>query len=311
MRYNFFVFLITLAIVFFAGCGSNDETHTMKESSNADETSRLSMEMEDFRDSMMESSVPMAKMSRVASLETPHSLNKEHITTELSQALNERKLIVNVNMRLESKSAPQSCADIESKVASLGGYIENMRSFDNGCYLTARIPKELLERFIVSIEEGDKVIEKNINTQDITEAYFDNYNRVKNREVLLEKLRNYLKFAKNIGEILEIEDRINRITYEIEGMKGRLRGFDNKVDYATMSLDIRNEYGQDTTNEESYLSKEWKRFKEHIGGVFVDFMFKGLKFVAIALPFIFGLILFYYVCFGRLGLIKKLFRWIK
>ncbi|WP_141709377.1 DUF4349 domain-containing protein, partial [Brachyspira hampsonii] len=158
------------------------------------------------------------------------------------------------------------------------------------------------------IEKNEKVENKNINTQDVTETYYDTENRIKNREVLLEKLRNYLREAKNIDEILKVEDRINTLTYEIETMKGNLKNLQSSIDYSRVTLNISNpEAIKSSTN----IYNKYLNLISFLKAFFSGILFFLIGFTAAAIPIVLILALFYYICFGKIGLIKKLYNKIK
>ncbi|MCZ9955826.1 DUF4349 domain-containing protein [Brachyspira hyodysenteriae] len=220
----------------------------------------------------------------------------------------ERKLIVSVDIRVNSKDVEKSYKSIEKKLKEYNGYFDNVESSKNRYYLTIRIPKENLYTFIDFIEQNEKVENKNINTQDVTETYYDTENRIKNREVLLEKLRNYLREAKNIDEILKVEDRINTLTYEIESMKGNLKNLQSSVDYSRVTLNISNpEVIKSNTN----IYNKYLNLISFLKEFFSSIIFFLIGFIAVAIPIVLILALFYYICFGKIGLIKKLYKKIK
>lgn len=220
----------------------------------------------------------------------------------------ERKLIVSVDIRVNSKDVEKSYKSIEKKLKEYNGYFDNVESSKNRYYLTIRIPKENLYTFIDFIEQNEKVENKNINTQDVTETYYDTENRIKNREVLLEKLRNYLREAKNIDEILKVEDRINTLTYEIESMKGNLKNLQSSVDYSRVTLNISN---PEAIKSNTNIYNKYLNLISFLKEFFSSIIFFLIGFIAVAIPIVLILALFYYICFGKIGLIKKLYKKIK
>ena len=237
------------------------------------------------------------------------SLEEKEESTDLSASDSlERKLIVTVDIRINSKDVEKSYKSIEEKIKEYNGYFDNIESSKNRYYLTVRIPKENLYSFINFVEETENIENKNINTQDVTDTYYDSENRIKNREVLLEKLRNYLREARSIDEILKVEDRINTLTYEIETMKGNFENLKSSIDYSKITLNISNrEAMKSNTNIYNKYLNLISFLKEFFSGI----LFFLVGFTAAAIPIVLILALFYYICFGKIGLIKKLYRKIK
>ena len=222
--------------------------------------------------------------------------------------IKERKLIISVDLSVNSKDIEKSYKLIEEKVKEYKGYFENIDSYKYRYFIALRIPKDNLYNFLEFIENNQNVQNKNINTEDITENYYDIENRIKNREALLDKFRNYLKEAKNIEEILSVEDRINNLTYEIERMKGNFENLTSLIEYSKVNITIKNpEAMQRNVNfydKFLYTINFLKYF-------FSSIIFFLIGFVAIAIPIVLLLALFYYIAFGKIGLIKKLYKKIK
>ncbi|ASJ21957.1 DUF4349 domain-containing protein [Brachyspira hampsonii] len=251
-------------------------------------------------------------LSTTSSISAPQARMKESTSSDYasdsSEKTAERKLIVSVDIRVNSKDVEKSYKSIEEKLKEYNGYFDNVESSKNRYHLTIRIPKENLYAFIDFIEQNEKVENKNINTQDVTETYYDTENRIKNREVLLEKLRNYLREARNIDEILKVEDRINTLTYEIETMKGNLKNLQSSVDYSRVTLNILNpEAIKSSTN----IYNKYLNLISFLKAFFSGILFFLVGFTAAAIPIVLILALFYYICFGKIGLIKKLYNKIK
>ena len=94
-----------------------------------------------------------------------------------------------------------------------------------------------------------------------------------------------LEKAETLADILEIESRLTDVRYQLESMESQLRTYDNLVDYATVTLTVK-EVKQLTPTAE-------KGFWEKIGDGFVDSarsVWSGLKalfsFLIIALPYL-------------------------
>lgn len=237
------------------------------------------------------------------------SFNNYNSKNEIEENnIKERKLIISVDLSVNSKDIEKSYKLIEEKVKEYKGYFENIDSYKYRYFIALRIPKDNLYNFLEFIENNQNVQNKNINTEDITKNYYDIENRIKNREALLDKFRNYLKEAKNIEEILSVEDRINNLTYEIERMKGNFENLTSLIEYSKVNITIKNpEAMQRNVNfydKFLYTINFLKYF-------FSSIIFFLIGFVAIAIPIVLLLALFYYIAFGKIGLIKKLYKKIK
>lgn len=159
-----------------------------------------------------------------------------------------RKLIKTVDMNVETKEFEKVMATIEEQVAALGGYIENMETYNGSTYshyrssrnasLTLRIPKERLGDFLTTISDISNVVRRSENVEDVTLAYVDTESRRNSLKIEQDRLLELLSKAESMDDIITIEDRLSDVRYELESMESRLRTYDNKVDYSTVYLYI-------------------------------------------------------------------------
>lgn len=237
------------------------------------------------------------------------SFNNYNSKNEIEENnIKERKLIISVDLSVNSKDIEKSYKSIEEKVKEYKGYFENIDSYKYRYFIALRIPKDNLYNFLEFIENNQNVQNKNINTEDITENYYDIENRIKNREALLDKFRNYLKEAKNIEEILSVEDRINNLTYEIERMKGNFENLTSLIEYSKVNITIKN---PEAMRRNVNFYDKFLYTINFLKYFFSSIIFFLIGFVAIAIPIVLLLALFYYIAFGKIGLIKKLYKKIK
>ena len=237
------------------------------------------------------------------------SFNNYNSKNEIEENnIKERKLIISVDLSVNSKDIEKSYKSIEEKVKEYKGYFENIDSYKYRYFIALRIPKDNLYNFLEFIENNQNVQNKNINTEDITENYYDIENRIKNREALLDKFRNYLKEAKNIEEILSVEDRINNLTYEIERMKGNFENLTSLIEYSKVNITIKN---PEAMRRNVNFYDKFLYTINFLKYFFSSIIFFLIGFVAITIPIVLLLALFYYIAFGKIGLIKKLYKKIK
>ena len=155
----------------------------------------------------------------------------------------DKKIIRNADMDLEAADVETAYREILEYAAGLGGY-ESQRSLrkSNGYVsLTAeiRIAPDHLDGLIEYAGTRADVINSNISSQDITEAYYDAKTRLATMEKSLEKYYDFLDDASNIAEILQVQSQINQLTVEIESMKGKLKLWDSQLAESRLTLEIR------------------------------------------------------------------------
>ena len=91
-------------------------------------------------------------------------------------------------------------------------------------------------------------------------------------------------------------------------MKGNLETLTSSIDYSRVTLNISN---QEAIKSNTNIYNKYLNLISFLKEFFSGILFFLVGFVAVAIPVVLILALFYYICFGKIGLIKKLYRKIK
>lgn len=160
-----------------------------------------------------------------------------------------RKIIKNVNIEAETEEFDNFIANVEAKVKSLGGYMESTnisgRSISSSkpnmrnASLTARIPAKNLDSFVSNVSELSNITNKSESAEDVTLNYADTEAHIKSLRTEQQRLDQLLLQADDIETIIAIEARITDVRYELESYESRLRSMDNKIDYSTVYISVR------------------------------------------------------------------------
>lgn len=162
-----------------------------------------------------------------------------------------RKLIKTVNLDVETQEFDGLLNSLEAQVEQLGGYIESMNTYNGSRYsyssreatrtsnLTVRIPQKELSGFVDAVSAAGNVVSRSENVEDVTLSYVDIESRKKALETELERLQSFLEKAESLEDIITLEDRMSTVRYQLESMASQLRTYDNKVDFATVYMSIR------------------------------------------------------------------------
>lgn len=159
-----------------------------------------------------------------------------------------RKLIKNVNMKVETQEYEQLMANLESRVKELGGYVQSLDSYNGSNYdysrsrryanAVVRIPQQKLDEFVGSVSDMANVISRNESVEDVTLQYVDMKSHKESLQVEQQRLLALLEKAELLEDIITLENRLTNVRYQIESMESSLRTFDDMVDYSTVSLRI-------------------------------------------------------------------------
>lgn len=206
-----------------------------------------------------------------------------------------RKLIRTVELSLETKEFDQMLGLVEDKVAELGGYVENLQTYNGSRYsnreperssnLTVRIPKDKLDVFLNSVSEAGNVVRRSENVEDVTLAYVDMESRRNTLKTEQERLLKFLETAETLEDIITLEERLSEVRYQLESMESQLRTYDNKVDFATVHMNIQEVKELTPVEKEGVGTRLTKGFMEslkNVGNGFVEFFI----WVVVHLPYL-------------------------
>lgn len=173
------------------------------------------------------------------------------------------KIIKDGAITVRSENIDSSKFKIDKLVHHLNGYFskDNMEEFQNRVVyqLVIRVPSVNYDKLLNGIRKGgDKIESKNIVAMDVTEEYSDLQTQLENKRSYLKRYQQLLAQAKNVKEVLMIEDYIRPLQIDIERHLGRLRYLDDKVGYSTLSIQLYQEFEvvkKDDTIAPSFWSK--------------------------------------------------------
>ena len=186
------------------------------------------------------------------------SLSKGESTTADSYVNPQQKLIRTVYLNAETEAMDDLLANVEQRVAELGGYVEGREVFNGSSYnssrtryanLTIRIPADRMNGFVEAVAEVSNITSNRETAEDVTLDYVATQSRITALETEQERLLELLAQAKDMEDLLLIEARLTEVQSELERVTSQLRVYDNLVNYGTIHLEIR-EVKQYTVVEE-------------------------------------------------------------
>lgn len=215
--------------------------------------------------------------------ETPMFFDYDAVTdmTITEEATPGAKVIKTVFMSIETKEFDTDLAALEGLLKQCGGWIEEESIYNNDHYyytgskremvtsksgqIVVRIPTENLDAFLSGTTSIGNITNRTINQKDVSENYFDTKGRLESYEAEKERLLALYDKAETLTEILEIESKITEINYQIDYYSGVLRGYDSKIDYSTVTINL-DEVVDYTVSEKNYFEKLTQSFTDGITG---------------------------------------------
>lgn len=175
--------------------------------------------------------------------ETPIT-SGESVSATTEYVESERKIIKTRSIDMQTTEFDEFVRQFESAVKEYGGYVESASqsgSKDAGrryCNYVVRIPAEKFDEFTGKVGNLGTVTYSNEYIDDVTESYVDIEARLSSLDAQLEAYMKLMDKAESIEDILQIQQYISDVTYQIESYTARLNSYKSKIAYSTLSLDL-------------------------------------------------------------------------
>ena len=202
-----------------------------------------------------------------------------------------RKIVREMSLRLETKAFDDAVVKIQSSVKEIGGYIEssyvsgssiNNTGSPRNASFVLRIPAESLDNYVSGLGDIFNVLSKNENARDITDTYFDTASRLKSLQTQEERLIAMLEGANELEYMLKIEQTLADVRYQIENVYSTLQRYDGMVSMSTLSIDLREvvEYKVNPTLPKTFgervsiaFEESWEDFADNCRDFAVEFVY--------------------------------------
>ena len=307
------LFFALVCLCFLSGltaCTEKNASYNSKQAYGVNSSARLSMKSAAVADSAYFDDIEYEESAAVYENGTvvPEALEGPQ-NEDISY---ERKLIRTGNVSLEV----QSLSDAEEKIAawakSLGGYVTNANTWEMGAGFTVRVPSSRFDEAMAQAGNFGRITNRSVNSQDVSDNYYDMKSRLETKYILRDKLTSYLSQAKDIKDLLEIERQLNSVIEDIESTESRFKRLSGQIDYSTIYINMSFEHGKDEGGIILPDVKEsWNEFVSNIIAFFWGLLKVLFYIVIFGIPVVVVAAFFFWLLFGKVGLLVKLFKKLK
>ena len=205
------------------------------------------------------------------------------------------KIIRNGIIQMETLSFDAAVKGILSKTNSIGAYVQssnvtgtNIESklseqIRRGSFIL-RIPKTKFDSFILDIGNLGSITSQQISSEDVTSAYFDTQAHLKSLTIQEDRLLELLKKTGELKDIIVLEKELSTIRYEIEGLTGNLKKWDNLIEFCTLNIEV-SEVHKIKENPVSFVDKIVNGFTSSVKSV-VDFSKGFIVIISTVIPYL-------------------------
>ena len=192
----------------------------------------------------------------------------------------ERYVIHNAYAEITVADVETTFDGIVELVKSTGGYIESssigsdhgyqpLRADYLSANVTARVPSSELDELLKAVSNM-AVTQPNIsvNSLDVTAAYVDTEVTLENLRAVEKRFRSLLDDARNVSEILEVQDRLNEVRLEIDRYSAQLKHLEAQIEMSQLSVSIYGELPEEKDSLRDVISSAWTASIETINIIF-------------------------------------------
>jgi hypothetical protein len=198
-------------------------------------------------------------------------------TTNAAPSTTDRKLVFNVSLDLVMKDVQDGFQRIGQIAEGNGGLVADSNFRQEGdqrrATITIRVPTSRYQDVLAQIRGlAVKVDSERASANDVTEEYTDLQSRQRNLEATEQQLLVLLGQAKNVQEVLTVQDRVNSTRAEIERVKGRINLLTRLTNLATIQAQLRPEAAPAVKEEPKHgpleaLREGWEASLTVVGGI--------------------------------------------
>jgi hypothetical protein len=189
----------------------------------------------------------------------------------------DRKIVQTASLRLQVKEVGGSFEEVGRIATASGGFVASSNFTLQGeaqvAAVTIRVPADRYQSVLGELRRlGHKVDAEASNASDVTQEYSDLSARLRTLEATEQQLIGFMAQARNVTEVLQVQDRLNSIRGQIEQVKGRMALLDKLGDLATITVHLRpvvpaSTLPSDGPNLGVAISEAWESSLEFLGNI--------------------------------------------
>ena len=171
------------------------------------------------------------------------AVSKEAEVSESPEAQSARQLIVESWITLEVKDIDATVRRVESLASQSGGWVESAEVFGDAGYRSAtvriRVPADRLTNGVESLRALGRATDEGVSSTDVTDRIIDNEARLTAWYAQEERLVTLLENAPTVEDIIQIEQRIAQVRFDIEHVEASQRNLTNRVATSLITVHLR------------------------------------------------------------------------
>lgn len=136
-------------------------------------------------------------------------------------------------------SVPQAAEEAVRLTEQAGGYIhDSSMTKDGRGTFDLRVPAAQLDAVLDQLAKLGEEKSRRVSTEDVTDRVTDLDAELANKRALRDRLRDLLARAKDVKDVLAVENELTRVQTDIDSLEARLKKMRDDVAFSSVSLTL-------------------------------------------------------------------------
>ncbi|GHV62694.1 hypothetical protein AGMMS49587_10290 [Spirochaetia bacterium] len=218
-----------------------------------------------------------------------------------------RKFIVTASLTLHLTDLEKGEAILTEIMGKYNAYTTETSIYNDVLYYTIKVPADIYKECFEELKTIGKIEYFDESREDVTLNYYDLEGRLNTKRELMKKYQEYLGKAANIEEIMTVEKQIAELQNEIERMGKDFTKLNNSIDFSTIRLALNGPRNNSVYYTES-IGDKIKNLFNGFGGYVSTTITILIGLIIYGIPTLIILLLLYLLLFGKIGILKKVWR---
>jgi Domain of unknown function (DUF4349) len=155
----------------------------------------------------------------------------------------DKKIVKTGDLAIEVKNYKAFNEMLHACVKQFGAYVaqeeQNQSDYKIENTVTIKVPVDQFENAIAALSPStEKIAEKKITSEDVTGELVDTKSRVEAKKRIRDRYLDLLKQAKNMEDVLKVQDKINEVQENIEAAAGRIDYLGHASAFSTIHINF-------------------------------------------------------------------------
>ncbi len=153
----------------------------------------------------------------------------------------DKKIIKTANLNIEVKDYKVFTNQLHDIVKQFGGYVsqeqQNESAYKIENSVSIKVPVDQFDDAMNKLTmSGEKIVERKITSEDVTTEMVDTKSRIEAKKEVRLRYLDLLKQAKNMQDILQVQNEIDGIQEQLESAAGRVAYLNHSSAFSTINL---------------------------------------------------------------------------